>query len=86
MPPVAHQRRLLQKRMRKWSVSKVLLAALGPDDVAERRVLEDALAKVRARAIVAPIGQRLVECEKFCERAAKRVDKVQEAMGEALKV
>ena len=35
------------------------LAALGPDDVAERRVLEDALAKVRARAIVAPIGQRL---------------------------
>ena len=48
------------------------LAALGPDDVAERRVLEDALAKVRARAIVAPIGQRLDECEKFCERAAKR--------------
>ena len=54
------------------------LAALGPDDVAERRVLEDALAKVRARAIVAPIGQRLDECEKFFERAEKRVEKARE--------
>ena len=62
------------------------LTALGPDDVAERRVLEDALAKVRARAIVAPIGQRLDECEKFCERAAKRVEKAQEAVAEAVKV
>ena len=44
------------------------LAALGPDDIAERRVLEDALAKVRARAIVAPVGQRLDECEKYCEQ------------------
>ena len=56
-----------------------------PDDVAERHVLEDALAKVRARAIVAPIGQ-LDECEKFCERAEKRVEKAQEAVAEALKV
>ena len=62
------------------------LAALGPDDIAEWRVLEDALAKVRARAIVAPVGQRLDECEKFFERAAKRVEKAQEAVAEALKV
>ena len=56
------------------------LAALGPDDIAERRVLEDALAKVRARAIVAPVGQRLDECEKFCERAAKRVEKARRSV------
>ena len=60
------------------------LAALGPDDVAERRVLEDA--KVRARAAVAPVGQRLDECEKYCERAAKRLEKAKESVGEALKV
>ena len=57
-----------------------------PDDVAERRVLEDALAKVRARATVAPVGQRLDECEKYCERAAKRLEKAKESVGEALKV
>ena len=44
------------------------LAALGPDDVEERQVLEEALSKVRARATVAPVGQRLDECEKYCER------------------
>ena len=54
------------------------LAALGPDDVEERRVLEEALSKVRARATVAPVGQRLDECEKYCERAAKRLEKAQE--------
>ena len=54
--------------------------------VAERRVLEDALAKVRARATVAPVGQRLDECEKYCERAAKRLEKAKETVGEALKV
>ena len=59
---------------------------MGPDDVAERRVLEDALAKVRARATVAPVGQRLDECEKYCERAAKRLEKAKESVGEALKV
>ena len=62
------------------------LAALGPDDVAERTVLEDALAKIRARATVAPVGQRLDECEKYCERAAKRLEKAKESVGEALKV
>ena len=60
------------------------LAALGPDDIAERRVLEDALAKVRARAIIAPVGQRLDECKKCCERAAKRLEKAQEVVCEAL--
>ena len=62
------------------------LAVLGPDDVAERRVLEDALAKVRARATVAPVGPRLDECDKYCERAAKRFEKAQEVVSEALKV
>ena len=61
-------------------------ATLGPDDITERRVLEDALAKVRARAIVAPVGQRLDECKKYCERAAKRLEKAQEVVCEALKV
>ena len=56
------------------------LAAVGSDDIAERRVLEDALAKVRARAIVAPVWQRLDECEKFCERVAKRVEKAQDVV------
>ena len=32
------------------------LAALGPNDVKERRVLEEALSKVRVRATVAPVG------------------------------
>ena len=41
------------------------LAALGPDDIAERRVLEDALAKVREPE--SPVGQRLDECKKYCE-------------------
>ena len=54
------------------------LAALGRDDIAERRVLEDALAKVRARAIVA-VGQRLDEYKKCCEGATKRLEKAQEA-------
>ena len=62
------------------------LAPLGPDDIAERRVLEDALAKVFARATIAPVGQRVDECEKFGERAAKRFEKAQEVVGEALKV
>ena len=61
------------------------LAALGPHDVEERRVLEEALSKVRVRATVAPVGQRLDECEKYCERAAKRLEKAQEVMTEALK-
>ena len=54
------------------------LAVLGPDNIVE-------LPKVRARAIVAPVGQRFDECEKFCERASKRVEKAQEAVAEALK-
>ena len=62
------------------------LAVLGSEDVEERRVLEQALSKVRVRATVAPVGQRLDECEKFCERAVKRVEKAQEAVAEALKV
>ena len=62
------------------------LAALGRDDIAERRVLEDALAKVRARAIVAPVGQRLDEYKKYCEGATKRLEKAQEVVCEALKV
>ena len=61
------------------------LAALGPHDVEERRVLEEALSKVRVRATVAPVGQRLDECEKYCERAAKRSEKAQEVVTEALK-
>ena len=32
------------------------LAVLGPDDVEERRVFEEALSKVRVRATVAPVG------------------------------
>ena len=51
------------------------MAVLGTDDVEERRVLEEALSKVRVRATVAPVGQRLDECEKCCERAAKRFEK-----------
>ena len=47
-----------QMRMRRLLGLEGSLAALGPDDVAERRVLEDALAKVRARAIVFPVGHR----------------------------
>ena len=43
------------------------------------------MSKVRARAVVAPVGQRLDECEKFCERASKRLEKAQEAVAEALK-
>ena len=62
------------------------LAVLGPDDAEERRVLEEALSKVRARATVALVGQRLDECEKYCERAAKRLEKAQEVVTEALKV
>ena len=54
------------------------LAALGRDDIAERRVLEDALAKVRARAIVA--GQRLHQYKKYCEGATKRLEKAQEVV------
>ena len=61
------------------------LAVLGPDDVEERRVLEEALSKVRVRATVAPVGQRLDECEKYCERAVKRLEKAQEVVTEALK-
>ena len=51
------------------------LAVLGPDDVEERRVL----------ATVAPVGQRLDECEKYCERVVKRLEKAQEVVTEALK-
>ena len=61
------------------------LAALGPDDLEERRALEDALLKVHARATVAPVGHRLGDCEKICERAAKRFEKAQEVVAEALK-
>ena len=61
------------------------LAALRPHDVEERRVHEEALSKVRVRATVAPVGQRLDECEKYCERAAKRLEKAQEVVTEALK-
>ena len=61
------------------------LSALGPDDAAERRVLEEALTKVRARTAVAPVGQRLDDCEQYCERAAKRLEKAQETVAEALK-
>ena len=56
------------------------LAVLGPDDIAERRVLED------ARAVIAPVWQRLDECRKCCERAAKLLEKAQEVVCEALKV
>ena len=54
------------------------LSGSSPNDLEERRVFEEALSKVRVRATVAPVGQRLDECEKFCERAAKRLEKAQE--------
>ena len=53
--------------------------------VEERRVLEEALLKVRVHATVAPVGQRLDECEKCCELAAKRLEKAQEVVTEGLK-
>ena len=34
---------------------------------------------------VAPVGQRLDECDKYCERAAKRLEKAQEVVTEVLK-
>ena len=59
---------------------KASLTALGPDNVEERRVLEEFRV-----ATVAPVGQRLDDCEKFCERVAKRFEKAQEAVSETLK-
>ena len=54
--PAAHHTFLLPKRTRRWSVSRHLWASLDPHDVEERRVLEEALSKVRVRATVAPGG------------------------------
>ena len=47
---------LLRRPTRRWLGSRDPLAALGPDDAEERRVLEEALSQVRARATVAPMG------------------------------
>ena len=60
------------------------LAALGPDDIAERRVLEDASAKVRAHCCTswATFGR----VREVLRGAAKRVEKAQEVVAEALKV
>ena len=82
MPLLAHQRPRLQKKMRKLSVSRVPWQR-------SRRCCGTPCPRgcigEGARAIVAPIGQ-LDKCDKFCERAEKRVEKAQEAVAEALKV
>ena len=77
----AAQTSLLRKPTRRGS-SGGIFGSSGPDNVEERRVLEETLSKVRVRATV---GARGAACEKYCERAVKRLEKAQEVVTEALK-
>ena len=55
------------------------IAQLSPDDGAELRSLQAALAKARAQSVLPHPAQQVEDCQQYCARAKRRLERAQEA-------